>query len=104
MKTPEIKQSQSYMLPPTDVDYHNWTYRGTPKQKRDQLNIGNIYVNAAICNSCGYFIRSRNRHDFVSCKCGSVAVDGGSAYIRRVGRPENYINVIELYDDVKEAQ
>ena len=44
-----------------------------------------IVQNAAICNKCDDFIVSKHRHDFVSCKCGNVSVDGGQAYLRRVG-------------------
>ena len=32
------------------------------------------------CRKCGAVIDSRSRHDFVTCKCGAVAVDGGRDY------------------------
>lgn len=44
-----------------------------------------IVQNAVICNKCGDCIFSKNRHDFVTCKCGSISVDGGQTYLRRVG-------------------
>lgn len=44
-----------------------------------------IVQNAVICNKCDEFIVSKHRHDFVTCKCGNVSVDGGQAYLRRVG-------------------
>lgn len=44
-----------------------------------------IIQNAAICNKCDDFIVSKHRHDFVSCKCGAISVDGGQEYLRRVG-------------------
>lgn len=44
-----------------------------------------IIQNAASCNGCGDFIVSKHRHDFVSCTCGAIAVDGGQEYLRRVG-------------------
>jgi hypothetical protein len=44
-----------------------------------------IVQNAVICNKCDEFIVSKNRHDFVECKCGAIAVDGGQDYLRRVG-------------------
>lgn len=62
------------------TDYHDFTHRGTSKEKREQLNVGDIYVNAVICAHCDYFIRSRNKHDMVTCKCGKTSVDGGSWY------------------------
>ena len=47
-----------------------------------------IVQNAASCNGCGDFIVSKHRHDFVSCTCGAISVDGGLAYLRRVGSLE----------------
>lgn len=44
-----------------------------------------IVQNAVICNKCDDFIFSKHRHDFVTCKCGSISVDGGQEYLRRVG-------------------
>lgn len=39
--------------------------------------------NAARCNDCGDVIESKHRHDFVSCSCRAIYVDGGLAYLRR---------------------
>jgi hypothetical protein len=44
-----------------------------------------IVQNAVICLSCGDTIVSKHRHDFVTCTCGAISVDGGQAYLRRVG-------------------
>jgi hypothetical protein len=44
-----------------------------------------IVQNAVICNKCDDYIFSKHRHDFVTCKCGAIAVDGGQEYLRRVG-------------------
>lgn len=44
-----------------------------------------ISCNKARCSKCQTIIISRHVHDFKWCKCGSVAVDGGHDYIRRVG-------------------
>lgn len=44
-----------------------------------------IVQNAVICNKCDDFIVSKNRHDFVECKCGNIFVDGGQEYLRRGG-------------------
>ena len=43
--------------------------------------------NQARCLECGDAVTSRTRHDFVTCSCGALAVDGGQAYLRRVVRP-----------------
>tara|TARA_R110000822_G_scaffold5031_13_gene21882 strand:+ start:7154 stop:7561 length:408 start_codon:yes stop_codon:yes gene_type:complete len=44
-----------------------------------------IVQNAANCLSCGDLIVSKHRHDFVTCTCGAISVDGGQEYLRRVG-------------------
>lgn len=38
------------------------------------------------CKKCGDILESKTRHDFRYCSCGSVAVDGGQDYMRRVGQ------------------
>ena len=47
-----------------------------------------IVRNSAQCKSCGSHIESTHRHHYVACMCGSIAVDGGREYIRRVGEPQ----------------
>ena len=42
-----------------------------------------IIKNAIQCNLCGEIIESKHRHDYVECKCGACAVDGGQNYLRR---------------------
>ena len=44
-----------------------------------------ILVNAVECMECLQTIESTYRHDFVTCSCGNVSVDGGHNYLRRVG-------------------
>lgn len=39
-----------------------------------------ILRNSIKCNHCNDEIESKYRHDFVRCKCGKVAVDGGLDY------------------------
>ena len=50
-----------------------------------------IIQNEAECRKCGEIIWSAHRHDFKSCSCGAISVDGGMAYIRRCGNPEDII-------------
>ena len=52
-----------------------------------------IIVNKAKCKKCGDIIESKEVNDFKRCICGSIAVDGGLEYIKRVGNKED---VIEL--------
>lgn len=42
-----------------------------------------IIRNAARCRKCKTVIESKHRHDFVSCKCEAIFVDGGKDYLRR---------------------
>ena len=42
-----------------------------------------ILVNAIKCKLCGEIIESTEQHEYVSCKCGACAVDGGLEYLRR---------------------
>ena len=42
------------------------------------------------CKICGSVVKSMYRHDFVTCKCGKVSIDGGSDYTRCVGNPDDY--------------
>ena len=49
-----------------------------------------VIVNKVRCKSCDDIIESKHRHDFVFCKCGKIAVDGGKEYLRRVGDLKNY--------------
>lgn len=42
-----------------------------------------IIKNAAKCLKCGETIESKHRHDFVSCSCGNLFVDGGKDYLHR---------------------
>jgi len=39
-------------------------------------------LNRARCVKCGDIIISRHRHDFVTCKCGAISIDGGNDYCR----------------------
>jgi hypothetical protein len=50
-----------------------------------------IIQNEVECKKCGDIIYSAYRHDFKYCKCGSVAVDGGTDYLRRTGEIEDII-------------
>lgn len=40
--------------------------------------------NRARCDRCDDTIESETRHDFRSCSCGALCVDGGLDYTRRL--------------------
>ena len=42
-----------------------------------------IIRNAIRCRLCGDEIESKSRHEYVRCRCGACAVDGGLDYLRR---------------------
>ena len=42
-----------------------------------------IICNAIRCRLCGDEIESKSRHEYVRCRCGACAVDGGLDYLRR---------------------
>lgn len=44
-----------------------------------------IIRNSAECFQCGEHIESKSVHDFKSCSCGNIMVDGGKEYLKRVG-------------------
>jgi len=67
-----------------------------------------IKVNAITCPKCKDTIYSRTRHDFRSCSCGEVNIDGGFDYTKigaknikeiQIKRINVYVTKKELYDD-----
>ncbi len=58
-----------------------------------------ILRNAVRCRKCGDIIESKTQHDFQTCTCGAVSVDGGHFYLRRVfeqgGLGEDYDELSE---------
>ena len=56
-----------------------------------------IIKNKAKCKLCGQVIESKHRHDFVTCDCGEISVDGGKDYRRRLYK--NKENLIELSEE-----
>lgn len=55
-----------------------------------------ILKNKAQCKLCDDVIESKYRHDFVSCKCGEIFVDGGKDYLRRGGELDDIIELSEM--------
>ena len=60
-----------------------------------------IIRNSAKCLGCGDEIESKHRHDFKWCKCGSLAVDGGKDYTRRVYDPKVPWEDTSIYEETK---
>jgi hypothetical protein len=87
MKNTKMKEWVYYEHYPVD----------TPKKERQKAYIGSIFKNQAKCLLCGETIISKNRHDYVSCSCGNVSVDGGSWYARRSIHEEDKYNDLSIY-------
>lgn len=50
---------------------------------------------------CKEILVSESVHDFKTCKCGEISVDGGTDYIRRCYTTDR-MNIIELSEFVDE--
>jgi len=63
-----------------------------------------ILQNQVQCHRCGSKPYSASVHDFRSCDCGAICVDGGLDYIRRVGDIHAYTDLsISLPHEAVEA-
>lgn len=61
--------------------------------------MGRLVRNAGRCKVCGETIESKHRHDFRTCGCGAISVDGGLSYLRRCGTPDLFEELSEWADD-----
>lgn len=61
-----------------------------------------LVFNAAQCVKCDEVVVSTHRHDFRTCKCGAIAVDGGNDYARRCGDIHNAKDLCEYEDVIRE--
>lgn len=57
-----------------------------------------IRRNAAMCLKCKSVIESTHVHDYVSCYCGAIAVDGGREYLKRSGNPDNFKDMVDYVE------
>ena len=60
-----------------------------------------IIINKAKCKECGDIIESKEANDFKRCICGSIAVDGGQEYIKRVGNKDDIIELSKFENIIK---
>ena len=62
-----------------------------------------IIKNAIQCKLCGEVIESTHCHEYVHCKCGACAVDGGHSYLRRCFKDKDcYIELSETVEAEEE--
>ena len=57
-----------------------------------------ILTNKIKCNKCGDIIESKTTHDFNTCSCGAVSVDGGRSYLKRSGNMGDWTDLSEVRD------
>ncbi len=100
MKRKTFQNEAWEILAEDRVDYLWFVTKSSTREQRLKFDIGDIFINGAVCLICHKFIRSMDRHDYRICRCGAVAVDGGSWYARRVGNQKNRVDVIENFYDV----
>lgn len=55
-----------------------------------------ILKNKAQCKLCKDIVESKHTHDYVRCRCGAIAVDGGTDYLRRSGKTEDTRDLSEV--------
>ena len=66
---------------------------------RKQITRPRIIRNAVQCTNCWDIIESTSRHDFRTCSCGKVSVDGGHDYLSRCYESaDGYIDLSETID------
>jgi hypothetical protein len=68
---------------------YNWT--GLPEIWCNSFRHTTIIQNEAECRKCNDIVWSGHVHDFKSCSCGAISVDGGMDYIHRCGDPDDVI-------------
>lgn len=60
------------------------------------MDKGRIISNKIRCKRCKQVIESTSVHDFKTCQCGAVSVDGGRYYLRRGGESEDWEELSEV--------
>ncbi|MBQ8894519.1 MAG: hypothetical protein IJ043_08975 [Clostridia bacterium] len=59
-----------------------------------------ILRNAIRCNLCGDEIESTSRHQYVQCRCGACAVDGGLEYLRRCFKEKGCYTELSVEEEI----
>ncbi len=77
---------------------------GAYRKEPVQIMHGKILRNVCQCKQCGDIVESTHVHDFVRCRCGAIAVDGGREYLRRLGDPENMEEMSVMEGTDKKAE
>jgi hypothetical protein len=88
------------MLKPMSLTDRFYAKEELTVRERKAITAGPIRINAAKCKKCDEVIMSNNRHDYKTCKCGNLSVDGGSWYAKRSFKePDSYEEMLESYKE-----
>ena len=63
-----------------------------------------IISNKARCRLCGDIVESKHRHDWQTCSCGAIFVDGGHEYLRRGAKNFEDLEELSEFEDVDEEE
>lgn len=63
-----------------------------------KITVKKIVRNSARCRMCKQEVESKSVHDFVTCPCGAIAVDGGHEHLRRIG-PDSAFQETSLFEE-----
>ena len=63
-----------------------------------------IIRNSARCLLCTMEIESKDRHDFRSCRCGALSVDGGKDYLRRLYKEDDQWEETSKIEEVPDPE
>jgi len=81
-KVPSINEiTGSILATKASTDAYREGYDRIFKKKEPKKQI--LLRNKAMCDNCHEVIESKSRHDYISCSCGNLAVDGGLSYTKR---------------------
>lgn len=83
------QEIKDYELKQVSAEIPVFTSRARPKIVRNRIR----------CTHCGDVIESESVHDFKTCSCGAVSVDGGHDYCKR-----SFINGPSDYEDLSEYE
>ena len=60
-----------------------------------------IIKNTIQCKLCGVVIESTDSHNYVECKCGACAVDGGHDYLRRSFKEKDCYIELSITEEIE---
>lgn len=58
--------------------------------------------NRAKCKICRQIIESKTVHDYVTCPCGEISIDGGPGYLRCIAK--DFYNFLRIDEDDNEIE